>query len=44
VRSLKRLALELIENPWTYILRMYPTSEERRKILNHLLEEEVVIV
>ncbi len=39
----RKFVLELHENPWTYILRLYPTSQERKKILDRLLKSEEVI-
>jgi len=39
----RKFVLELHENPWTYILRLYPTSQERKKILDRLLKSEEVV-
>jgi|GEM_PF-2695754 len=39
----KKFVLELHENPWTYILKLYPTSQERKKVLKRLLEGEEVV-
>ncbi|NPB00429.1 MAG: hypothetical protein GXO10_03545 [Crenarchaeota archaeon] len=39
----RKLALELHENPWTYILKLYPTSSERKKMLDKLLKSEEVV-
>ncbi len=39
----RKFVLDLHENPWTYILKLYPTSQERKKVLDRLLESEEVI-
>ena len=39
----RKFLLELHENPWTYILKLYPTSSERRKILDRILESKEVV-
>jgi len=40
---MKGLVFELSENPWIYIIKLYPTSKERKKVLKYLIEIEEVI-